>query len=142
MYRVCKEIHFCYGHRLQNYDGPCRHPHGHNARVEVHLTGENLDRREILFEFGDLKEILKGWIDEHLDHKMLLRRDDPLVGPLQKLGEPVTLFDTNPTAEAIAKLIYDYAILKKLPVEEIRVWETESSWAAYRSLAPAKPDAR
>lgn len=115
-----------------NYDGPCMHPHGHNGRVEIYLASEQLDQRHILFEFGELKEVLKGWIDEQLDHKMLLLRDDPLVKPLQELGEPVYLFDTNPTAEAIARLIYDHAIAKKLPVEEIRVWETESSWAAYR----------
>ena len=132
MYRVCKQIYFCYGHRLLNYDGPCMHPHGHNGMAEIFLASDQLDKRHMLFEFGDLKEILKGWIDEQLDHKMLLHREDPLVKPLQKMGEPVYLFDTNPTAEAIARVIYDYAISKKLPVEEIRVWETESSWAAYR----------
>ena len=132
MYHVCKEIHFCYGHRLMNYDGPCMHPHGHNGKVEIHIKGEVLDQRHILFEFGDLKEVVKGWIDETIDHKMLLRRDDPLVRPLQELGEPVFLFDTNPTAEAIARLIYDHCVEKKLPIEEVKVWETESSFASYR----------
>ena len=108
------------------------HPHGHNARVEILLSGDQLDERHILYEFGDLKELIKNWIDEELDHKMLLRRDDPIVKPLQDLGEPVYLFDTNPTAEAIAKLIYEYCVQKKLPVEEVKVWETDSSWAAYR----------
>ena len=28
MYKVTREIHFCYGHRLLNYDGKCRHLHG------------------------------------------------------------------------------------------------------------------
>lgn len=115
-----------------NYNGPCMHPHGHNGKVEIHLKGEVLDQRHILYEFGDLKEIVKGWIDETLDHKMLLRRDDPLVKPLKDLGEPVFLFDTNPTAEAIARLIYDHCAEKKLPVEEVKVWETESSFASYR----------
>lgn len=133
MYKVLKEIHFCYGHRLMDYDGPCRHPHGHNSRVEIHLKGESLDPRHILYEFGDLKSIVGDWIDETIDHRMLLRRDDPLVKPLQELKEPVYLFDTNPTAEAIAKLIYDYCVSKKLPIDEVRVWENESSYAAYRS---------
>jgi 6-pyruvoyltetrahydropterin/6-carboxytetrahydropterin synthase len=133
LFKVCKEITFCYGHRLMNYDGPCMHPHGHNGRAEIHLASDALDQRYILFEFGDLKEIVKTWIDEKFDHKMLLRRDDPLVRPLQELGEPVTLFDTNPTAEAIAKLIFDYCESKKLPIDEVRVWETDSSYAAYRS---------
>lgn len=29
MYKVSKQIEFCYGHRLLNWDGPCRHFHGH-----------------------------------------------------------------------------------------------------------------
>lgn len=132
MYKVSKEIQFCYGHRLMSYEGPCMHPHGHNGTAEIVLKEEKLDPRHMVYEFGDLKAIVKGWIDETIDHKMLLRKDDPLVGPLQKLGEPVVLFDTNPTAEAIAKLIFDYCFEKKLPVEEVRVWETESSWASYR----------
>src|SRR3989338_3709237 len=125
MYKVCKEIHFCYGHRLMDYNGPCMHPHGHNARVEIHLKGEGLDPRDILFEFGELKKGVKSWIDETLDHKMLLRRDDPIVRPLRELGEPVVLFDTNPTAEAIAKLILGHCRQQGLPIEEVRVWETE-----------------
>ena len=41
MYSVTKRIEFCYGHRLMNYDGVCRHPHGHNAVVEIDKdTGE------------------------------------------------------------------------------------------------------
>ena len=53
--------------------------------------------------------IVKGWIDRELDHKMVLRHDDPLVAPLQQLGEPVFLVDSNPTVERIARLIFDYA---------------------------------
>jgi 6-pyruvoyltetrahydropterin/6-carboxytetrahydropterin synthase len=132
MFTVCKEIHFCYGHRLMNYTGPCMHPHGHNARADILLSGNDLDERHILYDFGDLKEFIKTWIDDELDHKMLLRRDDPLVKPLQDLGEPMYLFDTNPTAEAIAELIFNYCADKKLPVAEVKVWETETSWASYR----------
>ncbi len=132
LYKVCKEIHFCYGHRLMNYEGPCMHPHGHNARVEIHLMGKGLDPRDMLFEFGELKDRVKVWIDETLDHKMLLRRDDPIVRPLRELGEPLFLFDTNPTAEAIAKLIFEHCYEQHLPIEEVRVWETESSWASYK----------
>jgi 6-pyruvoyltetrahydropterin/6-carboxytetrahydropterin synthase len=63
---------------------------------------------------------------------MVLRRDDPLVGPLEHLGEPLFLVDANPTVEHLARLIYDYAISQALPVVEVRVWETPTSFAAYR----------
>ena len=47
MYSVTKRIDFCYGHRLLDYDGICKHPHGHNAVVELEIQTdrEGVDRR-------------------------------------------------------------------------------------------------
>ena len=53
--------------------------------------------------------------------------------PLQELGEPVFLVDSNPTVERIARLIYDYASLQGLPVVRVKVWETPTSFAEYGS---------
>ena len=74
---------------------------------------------------------MKGWIDKELDHKMLLRADDPLVKPLQQLGEPVFLLDSNPTVERIARLIFDHAAQQGFPVVRVKVWETPTSFAEY-----------
>ena len=109
MYSVTKRIDFCYGHRLLDYDGICKHPHGHNAVAEIEVRTGTLDSRNMVCDFSDIKRIVKGWIDKELDHKMLLRHDDPLVEPLQQLGEPIFLLDSNPTVERIARLIFDYA---------------------------------
>ena len=86
MYLVTKRIEFCYGHRLLDYDGVCKHPHGHNAVVEVDVRTDDLDNRNMVVDFSDIKRIVKGWIDRELDHKMILRHDDPLVAPLRELG--------------------------------------------------------
>ena len=43
MFRVTREITFCYGHRLLNYDGKCRHLHGHNGRADQTLEAPPLD---------------------------------------------------------------------------------------------------
>ena len=131
MYSVTKRIEFCYGHRLLDYDGICKHPHGHNAVAEVEVQTGALDDRNMVCDFSDIKRVVKGWIDAELDHKMILRRDDPLVKPLQDLGEPIFLIETNPTVEAIAKLIFDYARAQGFPVVLVKVWETPSSFAAY-----------
>ena len=96
MYLVTKRIDFCYGHRLLDYDGVCKHPHGHNAVVEVDVRTDQLDSRNMVADFCDIKRIVKGWIDRELDHKMILRHDDPLVKPLAKLGEPMYLLESNP----------------------------------------------
>jgi 6-pyruvoyltetrahydropterin/6-carboxytetrahydropterin synthase len=131
MYSVTKRIEFCYGHRLLDYDGICKHPHGHNAVAEIDVRTDTLDTRNMVCDFSDIKRIVKGWIDRELDHKMILRHDDPLLAPLQKLGEPVFVVDSNPTVERIARLIFDYAREQGLAVETVRVWETPTSFATY-----------
>ena len=131
MFRVTREIHFCYGHRLLNYDGKCLHLHGHNGRAVIALRGDRLDDRGMLVDFSDLKRVVGGWIDATLDHTMLLHRDDPVLPELQKRGERVHVMDVNPTAENIAKLIFDYAQSQGFPVAEVRLWETESCFATY-----------
>ena len=131
-YRVTRQIHFCYGHRLLNYDGKCRYFHGHNGKVEVELEAVKLDKRGMVFDFTEIKSVIKDWIDKTLDHRMILHRKDPLLPALKKRGEPFYLMDENPTAEAIAKLIYHYASSQGFPVSEVRLWETEQSFATYR----------
>jgi 6-pyruvoyltetrahydropterin/6-carboxytetrahydropterin synthase len=131
MYSVTKSIDFCYGHRLLDYDGVCRHPHGHNGQVEIEVRKDRLDSRNMVCDFSDIKRIVKGWIDQAFDHKMLLRRDDPLVKILQDLGEPVFICDSNPTAEHIARLIFQHAAAEGLPVTRVKMWETPTSFAEY-----------
>lgn len=133
MYRVTKEIHFCYGHRLLNYDGKCAHPHGHNGKIVIELEAERLDKRGMVFDFGDMKEIVQNWIDKELDHRMILKKGDPLVMIMKQLGEPIFLMDENPTAEGLAELVFNYAKSKKLPVSRVVFWETPTSSATFTS---------
>jgi 6-pyruvoyltetrahydropterin/6-carboxytetrahydropterin synthase len=132
MYSVSKRIEFCYGHRLMDYGGVCKHPHGHNAAAEIEIRTDTLDERNMVADFSDIKRIVKDWIDREFDHKMILRHDDPLVKPLQQLGEPVFLASANPTVEHIAKLIFDFVKSRGFDVVSVRVWETPSSCAAFR----------
>ena len=139
MYSVTKRIDFCYGHRLLEYDGICKHPHGHNAVAEIEIRTESLDARDMVCDFSDIKRVVKGWIDGELDHKMILRNDDPLLEPLRRLGEPVFVVDQNPTVEHIAKLIFDFTKDSGFPVVQVTVWETPTSFATY-DLSDANND--
>lgn len=131
LFQVTKELQFCYGHRLMDYVGKCQHPHGHNGKVAITLAASKLDARGMVFDFVDIKENLQTWIDEELDHKMILRRDDPLVPILRKLNEPVYVMEENPTAENIAKVIFEHVKSKGMKVSKIQFWETPSSHAVY-----------
>ena len=133
MYRVTREIAFCYGHRLLDYEGKCRHLHGHNGRAVISLEAESLDARGMLVDFGEIKRHVQAWIDENLDHNMLLCREDPMLAILQERGERVFVMDRNPTAENIARLIFERAASQGLPVVEVLLWETDNCHAAYRA---------
>lgn len=131
MYKVSKAIEFCYGHRLLNYDGKCRHLHGHNARAEIELNSEKLDDRGMVFDFSDIKKAVKSWIDENLDHLMILNEKDEIIPMLEKAGERYLAVPANPTAEFISKLIYDHVKSLGFPVVSVKVWETPDSYAEY-----------
>ena len=131
MFQVTREIDFCYGHRLLDYDGKCKNLHGHNGKVLITLQATSLDGLGMVLDFADIKRVVQKWIDDHLDHRMILRRDDPVVETLLQMGEPLMLVDQNPTAENIAKLIAEYALEQGFPVVEVRLWETPHCSATY-----------
>jgi 6-pyruvoyltetrahydropterin/6-carboxytetrahydropterin synthase len=131
MFSVSREIHFCYGHRLLNYPGKCRNLHGHNGRAIITFEASTLDERGMVIDFSEIKRAVSGWIDEHLDHRMILDRTDPVAPVLQGMGEPLFLMDVNPTAENIARQIFEVAREQGLPVIDVRLWETPQCCARY-----------
>lgn len=131
MFQVMQRIEFCYGHRLLNYSGKCRFLHGHNGVAEIHLQADRLDERGMLVDFTDIKKSLRTWIDEQLDHRMILNEQDPYRAFFEERREPVIVIAENPTAENIAKLIYTQAIQFGFPVRAVTLWETRNSCATY-----------
>ena len=140
MFQVTREIDFCYGHRLLDYDGKCKYLHGHNGRVVITIEAPTLDRRGMVLDFSEIKSVVSTWIDQQLDHRMLLRRDDPAAKALAELGEPLYLMDTNPTAENIARLIHQFAVGHGFPVVQTSLWETPRCFATYREEGRMKDE--
>jgi 6-pyruvoyltetrahydropterin/6-carboxytetrahydropterin synthase len=54
MHQVCREINFCYGHRLLDYDGKCRHLHGHNGRLLITVQASELDNLGMVLDFSQI----------------------------------------------------------------------------------------
>jgi 6-pyruvoyltetrahydropterin/6-carboxytetrahydropterin synthase len=136
---VTKEIHFCYGHRLMHHAGKCRNLHGHNGKAVIAVEAPALDAMGMVVDFGEIKRLVGRWIDDVLDHQMLLHRDDPAIPDLRRRSEPFVELDANPTAETIAQLIFDHAASNGLPVVEVTLWETENSFATYRPTGEKTP---
>ncbi len=131
MFKVFKEMHFCYAHRLLGYPGKCAQLHGHNSIVRVEFSGNKLDEQGILIDFDKIRSLVNSFLDEQLDHKTILWEKDPLVEVLQKAEQKVFAMKAQPSAENMAKLIYDYIKENELPVSSVKVWETPTSCAEY-----------
>lgn len=131
MYTITQKFTFCYGHRLMGHPGKCRHVHGHTSVAEVLFRFEVLQDSGMAMDFLEIKSLLGAWIDAELDHKLLLFNDDPLCRVLEKEGEPFRKLPFHPTAENIARVIFDAAIQMNLPVSQVTIWESDRSAAAY-----------
>src|SRR5687768_14813635 len=94
-FRVSREIDFCYGHRLLNYDGKCKYLHGHNGHAVITIESAALDERGMVLDFTDIKRVVSAWIDEKLDHRMLLHKTDPFVSILQQQDRKSTRLNSS-----------------------------------------------
>ena len=132
MFIISRQFTFCYGHRLLNHSGKCAHLHGHNGMVKIGLRNNQLNSQGMVADFVDIKNSIGNWIDTTLDHRMILQETDPLVDVLREQGETVLTLPVEPTAENLAKLIYEKAEDFGLPVCAVSFWETEKCAAEYR----------
>lgn len=112
--RLDVEFRFAAAHRLPRYDGPCNRVHGHNYTFFVGVEGAVDPRSGMIADFGDVKAIVKEQVLSRVDHRDL---NDLLA---------------NPTAENIARFIYE-ALEGKLPgLCEVRLYEIPDSCVTYR----------
>ncbi len=132
MFTITKEVYFCYGHRLMNHAGKCRHLHGHSVKAAISVEQPDLNGQSMVCDFSDIKECVEAYINQQLDHNFLLHKDDPLVAVLTENNERFLALDEHPTAEVLSKMIFLH--LKKIGfnVSQVVLWETASSYASYR----------
>ena len=98
MWEIDKTFEFCYGHRVhtQTLNGEfadslkcaCRHLHGHEGKLQVHLTGDDLNESGMVTDFRHL-EWLKKFINEFNDHQFVIDINDPLFGRLVGVDLPL-----------------------------------------------------
>ncbi|MDA1008424.1 MAG: 6-carboxytetrahydropterin synthase QueD [Planctomycetota bacterium] len=116
--RLTKRFRFEAAHWLPTFpEGHrCRRLHGHSFQVDVIVAGEVPQEQGYLIDYGVIRAATRP-IEEALDHRLLNE-----IPGLE-----------NPTAEVIAKWIFD-RLLPSLPLlEEICVEETCTSACSYRA---------
>jgi 6-pyruvoyltetrahydropterin/6-carboxytetrahydropterin synthase len=132
---------YAMAHRLRaDMTSRCATPHGHNEIVTIRLApmgkfrfgGDNMDA-----PFEAVKRRWRAWIDDHVDHALMLDAADPLIGYFRdhepaRLGQIMT-FPGDPTTEALAACFFlkgaAFLARDELPFEmaEVRVEETPTN---------------
>ena len=133
MYEVRVETDFSAAHFLRDYNGKCENLHGHNYKVFALVLFASLDNGGMLLDFSKLKTSLRSVCGE-LDHTNL---------------NDMAVFDQNPSAERIAKYIYEALVAemrhagidlaysdgkKTAYLSAVDVFETDTSRATYSPL--------
>lgn len=118
---IYKEFRFEAAHRLPHHDGKCQRLHGHSWVGRVYVAGDQLtetgSKVGMLMDYGEIKKYIQPLLDNYLDHYYL--------------NESTHL--ENPTAEALAKWIYEQLEIAKLPgLVAVEIQETCTSGCRYQ----------
>lgn len=119
MFELEKSFKFEAAHSLNHHDGKCRGLHGHSYILKVKVNSEVLvdsgPKTNMVMDFDDLSKLVKPMLVEYFDHRFLNE----------------TLVSDSPTAEFIAKWIFDF-LLPSLPsLQSITIQETTTSQVTY-----------
>lgn len=139
--RVCKEFHFEMAHALLNYDGLCRHIHGHSYILFVTISGEPIEDQKdrklgMVMDFADLKTLVKGPIVDHFDHSLVIHKEAKRFLPEKPsdMYDKVHLMEFQPTCENLVIHIADQ-IRDSLPAGielfSVKLYETATSYAEW-----------
>jgi 6-pyruvoyltetrahydropterin/6-carboxytetrahydropterin synthase len=112
---------FAAAHRLEMYHGKCEALHGHNFKVEALFEGEKIGPEGMLLDFAVLKAHLRGILAD-LDHKYI--NDIDFFKERASSSEYLALYIYGRLRELIAG--------EGVTVQEVRVWESENAYAAYK----------
>src|SRR5690554_6516304 len=119
--RVSKEFTFDSAHHLHCYEGKCKNLHGHTYKLQVVMCGQT-DHRGIVIDFADIKRITKEYVIDRLDHQYL----NEVLPPMNTTAENMVVW----IYEQIKQALMNEKALSHVKLEEIRLWETPTSYAS------------
>lgn len=114
MFLVTKEFIFDAAHFLPFYEGKCENLHGHTYKMHVTVQAQKDIKTGMAFDFVILKEVVKKEIIDLWDHQLI---NDHI---------------ENPSAENMAQFAWEKLQKHEIPLYEITIWETPTSFVTYR----------
>ena len=111
MYRLSIGHNFESAHRLTHPGATvkCKSIHGHSWRATLTVERVELDDRGMVIEFGVFKTSWRKFIDDQVDHHLILYEKDPMADAVRDAypDSRILLLPSEPTTEHIASWLYD-----------------------------------
>lgn len=126
-------------HRQHKHAGHCRFIHGHSWSIRVTFACTTLDEHGFVIDFGNLG-YLRDWIDQHLDHAIMLSHDDAQAKALVESAPELfkVFWIENASCEGLSQAVYEAfnAMVQqheagRVHITEIQVWEDPRNATRY-----------
>lgn len=143
---ISRKGNFDSGHRVMNEFMKCFNIHGHTYLYELTFSFENMEDIGYAIDFKEIKRVFCQWIDDILDHGMILNpHDTKLIETTKDYGTKLWLMSLNgegeycnPSVENIAKETFlAMEILSDtlygnaptgLKIHSVKIYETPNCW--------------
>jgi len=143
---ISRKGNFDSGHRVMNERMKCFNIHGHTYLFELTFEFENMHDIGYAIDFKEIKRVFLQWIDDILDHGMILNpHDTSLINTTKEYGTKLWLMSLNgegeycnPSVENIAKEVFlAMAALGQvlygesqtgLKINKVTIYETPNCW--------------
>ncbi len=149
MQYISRKGNFDSGHRVLNESMKCFNMHGHTYLYELTFSFNSFEEIGYAIDFKEIKRVGCQWIDDILDHAMILNpKDKVVIKAAQETGSKLWLMSLNgkkmycnPTVENIAKevflamkILFTEAYKNVgLKIHEVRIWETPNCCTTCKS---------
>lgn len=137
MITVTKTVKFDAAHILTNHQGLCKNLHGHTYRVDVSVTQEAGDTRDMVIDFKDLKKIATETICDRFDHAFIYNTESvgekEIAAVVEKHGMRTVAIPFRSTAENLARLFFGDLKARVPGLVAVKVWETAESCAEFKA---------
>jgi 6-pyruvoyltetrahydropterin/6-carboxytetrahydropterin synthase len=134
MHTIRKIFRIELSHQLfEAYSVDCKNAiHGHSYVCEIYLKSDKLDDTGMVMDFSKVKHLIGDYINSW-DHCLVMPDMFPsdYLETLKKYNKKMKVVPYNPTAESMAKDMFDY-IKNLIPeLSRVRLHETVTGWAQY-----------
>jgi len=157
---ISRKGNFDSGHRVMNEFMKCYNIHGHTYLYELTFSFENMEEIGYAIDFKEIKRVFCQWIDDIVDHGMILNpKDELLIQTTKSYGTKLWLMSLNgygqycnPSVENIAKEVFlAMEILTNelyrdaptgLEIHNVKIYETPNCWTdcTYDSISDQERD--